>query len=110
MSAAEVLVAKLDELIAEVRALRKQSGLKVYTRQEAAEVLNCDRNLLGTLCRAGLVRVINDGGSKGKIPGEEVERLARDGLPSLPTRKRGRPRKQSRSVVDDILAIRIGGK
>lgn len=107
MSAAEnILAEKLDELIAEVRALREQTApatRALLTRQDAARLLGIDRHRLGRLAKAGLIRMTDDGG-RLKIAREEVERLARDGIPREPG-KVGRPRKPLRNIGAEIRAV-----
>ena len=109
MSAAEkILAEKLDELIAEVRALREQSApttRALLTRQDAARLLGIDRKRIGRLAKAGLIRMTDDGG-RLKIAREEVERLARDGIPRE-RGKVGRPRKPLRNVAEEILRLPI---
>lgn len=107
MSAAEMMLAqKLDTLIAEVRALRQQTqtgNRELLSKPEAAKLLGIDRNRLSALAAAGVVRAVPVG-KRDKIPREEIERLAREGIPREP-RKPGRPRKATRSVEDAIRAL-----
>ncbi|HEY0840458.1 MAG TPA: helix-turn-helix domain-containing protein [Vulgatibacter sp.] len=109
MSAAE----KVDPVLAELRAIRLElqamreqaapTTRALLSRQDAARLLGIDRHRLGRLAKAGLIRMTDDGG-RMKIAREEVERLARDGIPREP-RKVGRPRKPLRNVGAEIRAV-----
>lgn len=86
--------AALDPVLEELRAIRRlleRQGREMLTAQDAGQILGVKRQRVAALIRA---RVINGEqvGRRYRISREEVDRLARDGLPPEPKR-RGRPRK-----------------
>lgn len=101
--------AMLDELKAirqELAAMRRQttaSTRSLLSRTEAARMLGIDRHRLGRLMKAGLIRATQDGG-RLRIAREEVDRVARDGIPREPGRV-GRPRKPLHDVSAAIRAL-----
>lgn len=93
---------ELQALREELHGLRAEQRRELLTIQEAAQRLNTDRTQLGKLVASGLVRSVPHK-QRRRIPLEEVKRLAAEGLPEMP--RRGRPRKVSAQVSDEILAI-----
>lgn len=103
--------ALLEEIRDELRALRRQvadDSKALLSQTAAAKILGIERQRLGRLVAAGLVRTVPGAGKRPLVPREEVERLAKQGLPRAPG-TRGRPRKPPRSVEAEILAIPLPG-
>lgn len=101
--------ALLEEIRDELRALRRQvadDSKALLSQTAAAKILGIERQRLGRLVAAGLVRTVPGSGKRHLVPREEVERLAKQGIPLMPG-TRGRPRKKPRSVEAEIMAIPI---
>ena len=64
-----------------------ETGLLAVTVGRAAELLSIGRTTLYEHVKAGNVRAINICADR-RIPIEEVHRIAREGLPALPPRRR----------------------
>jgi hypothetical protein len=86
---------RLEELLSRERSARPGSG--PLSKARAARQLTISRTrTLNPLIEAGLVRTVPKG-SRVAVPQEEVERLQREGVPAVPTRRRGRSRRAAPS-------------
>lgn len=91
------MISILEEIRDELRAGKKLS----LTAAEAGELLGCDKERVPLLIKAGLLRGEKDG-NRWRIPREDVERLAKNGIPRTPG-KRGRPRKPLPKPTEELL-------
>lgn len=57
----------------------------LYSVNSSAHALDCSRSILYDLMKAGLIKFVAFG-SERRIPVEEVQRLAKEGIPSVPKR------------------------
>lgn len=106
---AELLRDIRDELRAQNRLLASHSKATLSI-SAAARLVGIDRKDLAKAVEAGTVRSVPMGARK-KIPRDEVERLARVGLPKPePTPRRRRKPQSPRSVADAIRALPIPSK
>lgn len=55
----------------------------LYSVNSAAAALDCGRTTLYYLIKAGLIKCVKFGNEK-RIPASELERIAAEGLPSIP--------------------------
>lgn len=102
MSAAPNLEAKIDLLLEEVRELRRRQDLTarvLHTRASAARILKVKRSEIEAAVTAGLIRTVPGTGKRPRIPLDEIERIARDGMPAQ--KRRGRPRKKATDAANN---------
>ncbi|MFW0758927.1 hypothetical protein ACN1C3_30155 [Pseudomonas sp. H11T01] len=55
----------------------------LYSVNSSAYALDCSRTILYDLMKAGLIKFVAFGNER-RIPVEEVQRLAKEGIPSVP--------------------------
>ncbi|MGE0875659.1 MAG: helix-turn-helix domain-containing protein [Burkholderiales bacterium] len=55
----------------------------LYSPNSTAEALDLSRSKVYALMKAGSLRYVNIGGDR-RIPAEELERIAREGVPAKP--------------------------
>ncbi|KJK09317.1 helix-turn-helix domain-containing protein [Pseudomonas tussilaginis] len=57
----------------------------LFSVNNAAHALDCSRSSLYELMKAGLIKYVTFSNER-RIPAEEVQRLATEGIPSIPKR------------------------
>lgn len=102
MSAAPNLEAKIDLLLEEVRELRRRQDLTsrvLHTRASAARMLKVKRSEIEAMVADGRIRTVPGTGKRPRIPLDEIERIARDGMPA--PKRRGRPKKKASDASEN---------
>lgn len=82
----------------------------LLSKRRAAALLGISRNhTLNELIAAGHLRVVKLGGSRIRIPLEDVQRLAREGIePARPAPAKRAPKKASKLAPwEQVLAIQL---